>query len=321
MDNVCHTLAGAALAECGFTQRTRYAAPVLMLAANIPDVDVLYLFGGDLVGLQSRRGWTHGIVALSLWPFVLLGIVLLWDRFVGRRTLTPPQSLNVAVLLAGSAIAVISHPLLDWVNTYGVRFLMPFSERWFYGDAIFIVDLVLLVLFAIGWFASRRRRQRSAPYSARPARVAVVLAVLYVVTMKARSERTKHAAEEALGVTAAGPRELMVAPLPVSMRTRSVLHVTDSGYVLRNVSAGLTRVSVGEVTEFVPTRDQEPLSIAARATDDYRRFMRWSRFPYFVPAPDGDSSVVFIGDARYARGSGNTWAGVRVHLHASTGAK
>jgi len=118
----------------------------------------------------------------------------------------------------------------------------------------------------------------------------------------------------------AGARDLMVAPQAVSMRTRNVLVVSDSGYVLRDVRAGFA-VTVGDVTEFLPTRAREPLSVAAQETDEYRRFMRWSRFPYFIPAPDGDSSVVFIGDARYARGSDDTWAGVRVRLHAVTGEK
>ena len=37
-------------------------------------------------------------------------------------------------------VGTLSHPFLDWLNTYGVRLLMPFSARWFYGDALFIVD-------------------------------------------------------------------------------------------------------------------------------------------------------------------------------------
>ena len=40
----------------------------------------------------------------------------------------------------------MSHPFLDWLNTYGVRLLMPFSERWFYGDALFIVDPFLWIV-------------------------------------------------------------------------------------------------------------------------------------------------------------------------------
>jgi inner membrane protein len=39
-----------------------------------------------------------------------------------------------------SALAVLTHPALDWLNTYGMRWLMPFDGTWFYGDALFIID-------------------------------------------------------------------------------------------------------------------------------------------------------------------------------------
>jgi inner membrane protein len=313
MDNLCHSLAGAAIAECGFAQRSRFATAALVIGANIPDLDVLYLFGGDLVGLEGRRGLTHGIPALVMWPFVVVGMVLLWQRLY-RRHDVDEQAVDLRVLLAGTALSVFSHPALDWLNTYGVRFLMPFSERWFYGDTLFIVDLVLWILFGLGWWLSRRARQRELPRSSRPARTAVALALVYIAVMKLQSERSESVVETALGTRQASPRELMIAPLPISMRTRSALVSTDSGYVLRPVRAGPTSVGIGDLNEFLPTNARDSLSQAARATDEYRRFARWSRFPYFIPAPDGDSTVVFVGDARYARGSDDSWAGVRIRL-------
>jgi inner membrane protein len=313
MDNLCHSLAGAVIAESGFAQRSRFATAALVIGANIPDVDVLYLLGGDLAGLESRRGWTHSIPALVMWPFVIAAVVLLWHRVV-RRGDTAGQAIAWRVLVAGSAIAVLSHPALDWLNTYGVRVLMPFSDRWFYGDTLFIVDLVLLVLFGFGWWRSRKARQRHRPYSARPARAAVAVALLYISVMKLQSERSEAALERALGLASAGPRALMIAPIAVSVRSRSALVATDSGYALRPVRAGVTRVGVETVGEFLASNADDPLSQAARGTDEYRRFARWSRFPYFIPAPDGDSSVVFVGDARYARGSADTWAGVRIRV-------
>jgi inner membrane protein len=62
MDNLCHSLVGAALAECGLRRRTRYATFALVIGANLPDIDVLALFGDN--GLGFRRGITHGIPAL-----------------------------------------------------------------------------------------------------------------------------------------------------------------------------------------------------------------------------------------------------------------
>jgi inner membrane protein len=318
MDNVCHSLAGAVLAECGFAQRSRFATAALVIGANIPDVDVLYLLGGDLVGLQSRRGWTHGIPALATWPFVIFAGVMLWHRFV-RRGDSTDQPINPRVLLAGAALAVVSHPLLDWLNTYGVRFLMPFSDQWFYGDTLFIVDLVLLALFGFGWWLSRKARQRDLPRSTRAARSAVAVALLYIAVMKLQSERSESAIVSALGIGPRGPTELMIAPVAVSMRSRSALVVSDSGYELRRVRAGVTRVLIDSIHEVLPTRANEPLSQGARTTDRYRRFARWSRFPYFIPAPDGDSSVVFVGDARYARGSDRSWASVRIRISPGPG--
>ena len=312
MDNLCHSLAGAALAECGFAKRSRFATAAMVIAANIPDVDVAYIFGGELSALPGRRGWTHSVPALALWPFVVVGGVLLWQRFVKRQPPASAPPLNLALLLVGSAIAVLSHPSLDWLNEYGVRVLMPWSDRWFYGDTLFIVDLFLLLLFGGGWWLARLRRRRDWPHPALPALTAVALALLYTAVMKVQSERSRAVVEAALGSGPLNRRQLMIGPLPLTMRTRSALIVTDSGYVLRNVHAGL-RVSLGDVTEFLPTNAAHPLSRAAMATDAYRRFMRWSRFPYFVPGAAGDSTV-FVGDARYARGTSTTWAGTLIRL-------
>lgn len=314
MDNVCHSLAGAVIAECGFARRSRFATAALVIGANIPDVDVMYLFAGNLVGLESRRGWTHGIPALLTWPFVIVAGVILWHRFV-RRGEETEQPIDLRWLWFGAVLAVFSHPALDWLNTYGVRFLMPFSERWFYGDTLFIVDLVLLALFGTGWWLSRRARSRDLPNPTHAARVAVVLALVYITVMKTQSERSRGALEAALGLGDAPPQQLMVAPLAVSMRTRNALARSDTGYALRYVRAGVG-TSFGDPHEFLPTQADHPLSRAAQGTEEYRRFVRWSRFPYFIPAPDGDSSVVFVGDARYARGSGETWAGIRIRLEA-----
>jgi inner membrane protein len=315
VDNVCHSLAGAVLAECGFAKRSRFATVAMVIAANIPDVDVGYIFLNQLTGLESRRGWTHSVPALALWPFVVVGLVLLWQRFRKRQPPASAPPLNLALLLIGCAIAVLSHPFLDWMNEYGVRVLIPWSGRWFYGDTLFIVDLVLLLLFGGGWWLARRRRGHDRTRSAYVARAAVLAALLYIVIMRVQSERSRAAVEMALGRGPLNAHQLMIGPLAASMLTRSALIVTDSGYILRNVHAGL-RVSIGAVTEFVPTNANDPLSRAARATDEYRRFMRWSRFPYFVPAAAGESTV-FVGDARYARGASTTWAGTLIRLSRS----
>ena len=52
----------------------------------------------------------------------------------------PARPARAGPLVALSYLAVLTHPALDWLNTYGIRLLMPFDSRWFYGDALFIID-------------------------------------------------------------------------------------------------------------------------------------------------------------------------------------
>ena len=83
MDNICHTLVGAALARTGLRRRTPLASATMMIGANFPDIDVLSVAFGN--SLAFRRGLTHGIPALIVSPFVLTGLILLWDRYqIGR---------------------------------------------------------------------------------------------------------------------------------------------------------------------------------------------------------------------------------------------
>jgi nucleoside-diphosphate-sugar epimerase len=53
MDPVCHTLAGAAIGEAGLKQRTSLGMATLIVAANLPDVDVLVYATGHLHDLRA----------------------------------------------------------------------------------------------------------------------------------------------------------------------------------------------------------------------------------------------------------------------------
>lgn len=91
-----------------------------------------------MADLEWRRGWTHGILALLVLPVLLTLCFGLLQRIRPGRAGAIPFRQNQLLLLA--TIAIVSHPILDTLNTYGVRWLMPFSGQWFYGDALFIVD-------------------------------------------------------------------------------------------------------------------------------------------------------------------------------------
>src|SRR5215204_3693104 len=118
MDNLCHTLTGAALAEAGLRHRTRFASAALMIAANLPDIDVL-AFATDTPPVALRRGLTHGVVAQALLPILLAAVFLVVDRWRPPRSAGPPARAGALLLLG--YIGVLSHVAMDWLNTYGVR--------------------------------------------------------------------------------------------------------------------------------------------------------------------------------------------------------
>ncbi|MDP7690354.1 MAG: metal-dependent hydrolase, partial [Vicinamibacterales bacterium] len=137
-----------------------------VIGANLPDVDAATYFLGADVALGFRRGWTHGVLAVALLPPLLAWAMHLVDRIRCAQTPTATP-VPVVRLLALSYLAVLSHPALDWLNTYGIRLLMPFDGRWFYGDALFIVDpWVWLALGTIVVLAHSGSRLQAAGWTA-----------------------------------------------------------------------------------------------------------------------------------------------------------
>jgi inner membrane protein len=139
VDNLTHSLVGLAAAKAGLGRQSPYATLVCVAAANLPDIDIVARVRGPAFYLQHHRGITHSIVGTLALAVVLPLLVFagerLWARLRGREPRARLKGLLVCSLLLSA-----SHPLLDWTNSYGIRPLLPWDGRWFYGDLLFIVD-------------------------------------------------------------------------------------------------------------------------------------------------------------------------------------
>jgi len=295
MDNITHTLVGAALAEAGLKRRTALGAATLMIGANFPDIDVIAVPLG--MGIEWRRGTTHGFLALAVLPFVLAGIMLLWDRRVRLRRNPGATPADARQLLLLSAIAIATHPTLDFMNTYGIRWLMPFRDQWFYADGLFIIDFWILVGLALAVFWSRREK------SPRPARVALAGLATYVVMMLAvTSAGRARVASEFPG------RRFMVEPNGIVPWRRDITLEVDDGYRFGTYRLGRPLFLPGNL---LPKGDEDPAARAARQVPKVQRFLRWARFPVYEVRRQGGQTEVRVGDARY---EGANWASVTVRL-------
>jgi len=262
-----------------------------VIGANLPDVDVLAYLWGPGADLAFRRGWTHGVLALALWPFVLAGSMMLL-----HRVLRSPASVRPGQLLLLAGISVLSHPALDTLNTYGVRWLMPFSGRWFYGDTLFIVDPWMWLALGLGIVASLRAA------STRPARVALWVAFGYAAAMAVGAAAARRiAGAEITAISGAPVNRLLVSPLPVNPFRRRI--VAEQAEVYRTGAfrwLSSPHVDPGSVRVYPKGPRTHPAVRQAAASTLGRRFLVWARFPVFRVEKSRGEVTVHIVDLRYA---------------------
>jgi inner membrane protein len=302
MDNLCHTLTGAALGKAGLADKTRWGMATLMVAANLPDVDVA-VFLTDTLPMSFRRGWTHGVLAQATLPLALAGVV--WA--IGQRSTGKRPAFKPLLLLAYAGL--YSHILMDWLNSYGVRLLKPFSDRWFYGDALYIVDPWLWGMLGAGvWLASDLARRRR-PDSARAARRALLLAAVYMLAMFGSTRWAEAAVRDGLARAGRGPgTRFMVTPVPVNPFRREVLVDTgdryEKGTVWFEPSPHFRPAGYG-----VDKGLSQPEVAGALAAPRAQAYLQWSRFPFVVVDRTTSPPRVLLNDYRYSDASARIgWA-------------
>lgn len=146
MDNLTHSLVGLAAAKAGLERLSPRATALCILAANAPDADIVVLVFGDRWSfLQHHRGITHAIVGTVCLAFALPLIVYAADRLWALLRSQSPKTKLRGLLLASFVVSA-THPLMDWTNNYGIRLLLPWNPKWFYGDLVFIIDPYLWLI-------------------------------------------------------------------------------------------------------------------------------------------------------------------------------
>jgi len=255
----------------------------------VPDLDVVFSIGGDFFDtLKHHRGVTHSlIVLLAVGP---LAGHWLWRRFGdglrwGRQHLW---------WLAVATLALLSHPLLDGLTTYGTQWLAPFSDRRFAVNAMPIIDpvftLILIGGLAAGiWLKSPRRRKACAL-------AALVLSCTYLAYGWAQNREAAQFAAAQLETEGVADYELSAFPTILQVHYRRIVVRTPS------------EVRVGYYSTWSPcaiqwgraSRAGPAAASALAATDEGRTFdwftMGWS-FPVVQPLANGFQ--VTLNDLRY----------------------
>lgn len=157
MENLTHTLLGLSIAKAGLERATPLATTTLLISSNLPDIDALSrMEGGTLGYLEYHRAFTHGFVGLALLAAGLTFVLMVIDRRFRLRNDPFRRPLRPTRIFLLAYLGGVGHSFMDWTNSYGIRPLLPFSKRWFYGDVAFVVDpwIWLILGSAVVWLTT-----------------------------------------------------------------------------------------------------------------------------------------------------------------------
>jgi len=158
VDNLTHSLAGAAFAELAFwarpTRKLDAEGPAVrgalwltsIVASNAPDLDIVLspAIRSPLGYMLHHRGHTHTILLAPVLGALSVLVGWLWAR---KRGGIPRDAL--AYFLAVATAMVLLHVGMDFGNSYGVHPFWPIDSHWHFGDSIFIVEPLLWAVLAV----------------------------------------------------------------------------------------------------------------------------------------------------------------------------
>ena len=299
MDNLTHSLAGWALGQAGLKAKTRKGLAVLILGANMPDIDIFF-GNAPWDPLAIHRGFTHGLPGgVLVMPPILAGLLWLLDRWqlsrgsVFRSGL--PMRPGWLILLA--YLGAITHPLLDLLTTYSVQLFSPLSSAWYHSDALFIIDVWIWLLLAAAIGVSKRREQQGKEWRRIP-QAAIVVLLAYIALNLMISERASAAVHHWAGERKV--EALFASPAPVTFWRRDLVWREDHCYRRSSYDpfGGL-----GKVSQCQPSNMVDPLvRDAIRRDPRLQKFLKWSILPQAEVSRERCRVRVSIGDARYGEG-------------------
>lgn len=303
MEPVTHFLTGTCLGRSGFNRKTAYATLAMVLAAEAPDVDILWGFRGPVAELQHHRGITHTLIFA---PVLALGVTaFLWllDRL--RRT-PPPIPVRWLWVWLCALIADLSHLPLDFSNNYGLRPFLPFSYQWHAWSIVYIFDpwifsalLLALVIPALLGLVDREIGIRKQTLRGRGWAIAALVFVLAWWGLRSYEhnraidlvENGEYTREPLLRV-AAEPRMMN----PFNWR---VLMETPGTFQTAEVDTLTGQVTTNDYSDVIYKPKATPALAAAERSYLGQVYMDWAKWPLVedrgpVEAPGG-----FVPDANW----------------------
>ena len=317
LEPVTHFLYGACLSRAGFTRKTALATVTMVLAAEAPDIDMLWYFRGSAVGFAHHRGFTHTVFGI---PFVAAAVLLLvfvlnylyrrWRPLKPLPEHAPPRlAPRWGVLYGLACIAGYSHILLDFTNSYGVRPFFPVWNHWVAWDIVSVIEPILYV-FLIGGLllpslfglVNQEIGARTRGPRGRSGAIAALILVALVWGVRDYEHRRALAAMNAVLYKGSVATRLGAFPYEFTPFRWMGVAETSANYQAFLVNSAEPEVDPGDRAEtYYKPQDSDAIRAAK---DSYlgRAYLDWARFPIIEVEKRTDPVMYIVSfrDIRYA---------------------
>jgi inner membrane protein len=223
MDSVTQVALGSAVGVAVMGRRVGIWKSALWggLCGTLPDLDVLIDHGDPIRNMTFHRTESHALFYLTLLSPLLAWLVhrLHGDGASFRRW------------WLATWLALITHPLLDWLTIYGTQLGLPFTDHPFAVGSVFVIDPIytLLLVFGLGAAALAARAR---PGSGRGWNLlGLALATGYLAWGILVQAHVTTLAEASLRQQGLGNERLLVVPTPFNTVLWRVLAIDGDSYL------------------------------------------------------------------------------------------
>jgi inner membrane protein len=234
-------------------------------------------------------------------------VYLIW-RLRGRKLKDPNLPPRWGLLFFYAYLAGLSHILLDFTNSYGVRPFWPLSEKWYSWDIVFIYEpflyvflfggLLLPVLFGL------INEEIGARQKGPKGRMAAMLALLAMAALWGVRDYEHRRAVNALQARTydeADPLRVAAYPYPSNPFRWYAVVETPSFFARMRVDSLVPDVDPDGSMRLTRKPEEMPVTLAAKESYLGRVYLDWAAYPVTETEPlDSGGYVVRFRDLRYA---------------------
>jgi inner membrane protein len=302
MDPLTHIVVSIAAGRAGLNRVTRLATSMLIVSGVAADLDWLAALAGPKTFLEGHRTLTHSLLGTA----AIAIITALCFTFATRKH--PSSPINFWRAVAVCAIGASVHVLLDLTNSYGVKLLWPFSQKWYAWDLAVQLDLVILLILSagillpmlfrlVGEEIGAQRKTKGAVSAA----IAIVLVFVYVGTRYILHERAITLINSRL-YNGAPPLAVGAFPDSSSPFHWAGVIATETALLRVEVPVIIEKYDPFAAKPFY--KPEESLALdAARASSSAQLFLNFARFPRAHVERTEHGSHVEITDMRFEIGT------------------